>query len=93
VENPPVFPGDDDTSPAALAQWPRISTRTLRAVGSAARQWLGLDATLGRGGVDGAHIKITDHSWKDTQSLTPLLPVNRGLGKLRVEVVQIDEGS
>jgi transglutaminase-like putative cysteine protease len=55
-------------------------------------QWLGLDATLGRGGVDAAHIKITDHSWKDTQSLTPLLPVNRVLGRLRVEVVQTDEG-
>jgi transglutaminase-like putative cysteine protease len=55
-------------------------------------QWLGLDATLGRGGVDAAHIKITDHSWKETQSLTPLLPVQRVLGKLRVEVVAVEEG-
>jgi len=55
-------------------------------------QWLGLDATLGRGNVDAVHIKITDHSWKDTQSLTPLLPVNRVLGKLRVEVVRVEEG-
>jgi hypothetical protein len=54
-------------------------------------QWLGLDATLGRGGVDAAHLKITDHSWKDTQSLTPLLPVNRVLGKLGVEVLRAQE--
>jgi hypothetical protein len=38
-------------------------------------QWLGLDATLGRGGVGPGHIKITDHSWHDTLDFKPLLPV------------------
>jgi transglutaminase-like putative cysteine protease len=55
-------------------------------------QWLGLDATLGRGGVDAAHLKVSDHGWQDVQSLTPLLPVARVLGKIAVEVVRI-EGS
>jgi transglutaminase-like putative cysteine protease len=55
-------------------------------------QWLGLDATLGRGGVDAAHIKIADHSWKDAQSLTPLLPVWRVLGKIAVEVLDTGPG-
>jgi hypothetical protein len=55
-------------------------------------QWLGLDATLGRGGVSATHLKIADHSWDDTRSLTPLLPVGRVLGKVAVEVVRIGPG-
>jgi transglutaminase-like putative cysteine protease len=50
-------------------------------------QWLGLDATLGLGGVSAAHIKISHHSWHDTPSLTPLLPVHRVLGKMTIAVV------
>src|SRR5207253_7417341 len=49
-------------------------------------QWIQLDATLGRGHIGGAHIKISDHSWSDTQSLTPMLPVTRVLGKVTLEV-------
>ncbi|HEY7426583.1 MAG TPA: transglutaminase domain-containing protein [Gemmataceae bacterium] len=49
-------------------------------------QWLGLDSTLGLGGVSAAHVKIADHSWRDTQSLTPLLPANRILGKIAITV-------
>jgi hypothetical protein len=52
-------------------------------------QWLGLDATLGRGGVGAAHLKIADHSWRDIQTLAPLLPVTRVLGKIRIEVVSV----
>jgi hypothetical protein len=52
-------------------------------------QWVPIDATLGRGYVGATHLKITDHSWYDTQSLTPLLPVLRVLGKLSIEVVQV----
>jgi hypothetical protein len=53
-------------------------------------QWLGLDATLGQGGVGPAHLKISDHSWAGTQTLAPLLPVLRVLGKLSVEVVRVE---
>jgi transglutaminase-like putative cysteine protease len=53
-------------------------------------QWVGVDGTLGRGGVDAAHLKVADHSWHDVQSLTPLLPVERVLGKMRVEVVRTE---
>lgn len=53
-------------------------------------QWLGLDSTLGKGGVSGAHVKVSDHSWHETASLTPLLPVNRVIGKLRVKVVRAE---
>jgi len=56
-------------------------------------QWLALDATLGQGSVGPAHIKITDHSWHDTRSLAPLLPVMRVmLGKVAVEVLRGGDG-
>jgi hypothetical protein len=52
-------------------------------------QWIPLDATIGRGSIGAGHLKITDHSWADTQSLTPILPVMRlMLGKPAIEVVR-----
>jgi transglutaminase-like putative cysteine protease len=53
-------------------------------------QWLPIDATLGRGYVGAAHIKILDHSWYDTRNLTPLLPFLRVVGKLTIEVVKVN---
>jgi hypothetical protein len=53
-------------------------------------QWLPLDPTLGRASVGAMHLKITDHSWADTQALTPLLPLMRVIGKVGVEVVSVD---
>ena len=53
-------------------------------------QWVGIDATRGQGHVGATHLKITDNSWHDTQSLAPLLPVARVLGKLSIEVVRVD---
>jgi transglutaminase-like putative cysteine protease len=50
-------------------------------------RWVPLDATLGRGYVGATHLKITDASWHDTRSMTPLLPVLRVLGKVSIEVV------
>jgi hypothetical protein len=55
-------------------------------------QWLGLDGTLGQGGVGAAHVKIADHSWSETQSLTPFLPVSRILGKIGIEVLRTEAG-
>jgi hypothetical protein len=52
-------------------------------------QWIPIDATLGRGYVGATHLKITDHSWFNTNSLTPLLPVVRVLGKLNIEVLEV----
>jgi hypothetical protein len=53
-------------------------------------QWIGIDATLGQGSVGAAHIKISDHSWYDVQSLTPMLPVSRVLGRLSIDVVRAE---
>jgi hypothetical protein len=55
-------------------------------------QWVGIDATLGKGSVGAAHIKLTDHSWHNMQSLTPLLPLQRAVGKMKIEVVRFAYG-
>jgi hypothetical protein len=52
-------------------------------------RWLMLDAVLGKGSVGAAHLKVADHSWHDTQTLAPLLPVTRVLGRIKVEVVAV----
>jgi transglutaminase-like putative cysteine protease len=54
-------------------------------------QWLGIDATLGRGSVGAAHVKISDSSWHDTHDLKPLLPVTRVLGKVSMEVLEVED--
>lgn len=53
-------------------------------------RWLAIDATLGQGFVGATHLKIADHSWHQTESLTPLLPVARVLGKIAVEVLSVE---
>lgn len=51
-------------------------------------QWLGLDATLGRGSIGPAHLKITDHSWHEMTSVKPLLPVTGFIiAKPTVEII------
>jgi hypothetical protein len=53
-------------------------------------RWLGIDSTLGKGGVSATHLKVTQHSWHEVQSLTPLLPVSRVTGRLKVEVLKVE---
>jgi transglutaminase-like putative cysteine protease len=53
-------------------------------------QWLPLDATRGQGYVGATHLKITDHSWHDTRTVTPLLPVVAVVGKLSIQVMSVD---
>jgi hypothetical protein len=50
-------------------------------------QWMPIDPTLGRGYVGATHIKVLDHSWQGVQSLTPLLPLVRVVGKASIQVV------
>ncbi|MBV9122937.1 MAG: transglutaminase domain-containing protein [Planctomycetes bacterium] len=49
-------------------------------------RWVPIDATLGRGFVGATHLKIADNSWYGIQTLTPLLPVARVLGKMKIEI-------
>jgi transglutaminase-like putative cysteine protease len=53
-------------------------------------QWVSIDATLGHGNVGPGHLKITDASWHNTQSMTPLLPVMRVMiGRPNVKVLEV----
>jgi hypothetical protein len=54
-------------------------------------EWLALDATLGQGSVGPGHVKITDHSWHNTRSMTPLLPVMRVMmGRPQMDVLTVE---
>jgi hypothetical protein len=53
-------------------------------------RWVAIDATFGRHFVGATHLKVLDHSWHDVQSLTPLLPLVRVVGKASIEVVSVD---
>ena len=53
-------------------------------------QWLAVDAVWGIAGVGAGHLKITDHAWGDSQSLAPLLPLLRAMGKIKVDVVSVE---
>ncbi len=51
-------------------------------------QWLALDATLGQGSVGPGHLKIAAHSWYETRSMLPMLPVLRVvMTKPRMDIV------
>ena len=50
--------------------------------------WVGMDATLGEGVVGPGHLKIADHNWHDQQTLAPLLPVIRVMGKVKIKVIE-----
>lgn len=53
-------------------------------------RWVPLDATLGRGGIGGAHIKMAHSSFSDDGPAPVLsfLPMMKVLGKMKIEVVE-----
>ena len=53
-------------------------------------RWVPLDATLGQGKVGATHLKISDQSWHETRTMTPLFPVVRVLGRVSIEVVNVE---
>ncbi len=52
-------------------------------------QWQSLDATLGKGRLDATHLKIADQSWHQARDMTPLFPVVRVLGRIRIDVLGV----
>jgi hypothetical protein len=50
-------------------------------------RWIPIDATLGKGRVGATHLKITDHSWHDERTMTPIFPVIRVVGRVNIEVL------
>lgn len=53
-------------------------------------RWVPLDATLGRGGIGAAHIKLSDTNFDGVSPLGALLPVMNVLGQLELEMVEVE---
>ena len=53
-------------------------------------QWIGLDGTLGKGGISPGHIKVGDQSWHQEDSLAPLIPIQKLIGKVQAEILKVD---
>jgi hypothetical protein len=78
-----VYVNDSDRGPVfGFHMWTEVWARG---------KWLGVDATLGRGTIGPGHLKVADASWHNTQTLAPLLPVIRVMGRLGIEVVKVEE--
>lgn len=57
-----------------------------------AGEWVPLDATLGRGGVGAAHLKMAESAMDEDSPLpiTTFLPLYNALGKLKIEVLKAE---
>jgi hypothetical protein len=53
-------------------------------------KWIPLDATLGRGGIGAAHIKVSDTSLAEGSGFESMLPVIQLIGKLKLEIVDVE---
>lgn len=52
--------------------------------------WIPLDATLGMSGIGAAHIKVADTSLADGTGMESMLPVIQLIGKLKLEIVDVE---
>ncbi len=57
-----------------------------------AGEWIPLDATLGRGGIGPAHLKMADSALDEDAPLpvSTFLPAYQALGKLKIEVLKVE---
>ena len=52
--------------------------------------WIPLDATLGRGGIGGAHLKLLDTNLEGANAYSSFLPVAQVLGRLKIKVLDVE---
>ncbi len=53
-------------------------------------QWIPMDATLAQGGIGAAHLKLTHSNLSGASALTCFLPVAQVIGRLRVEILEVE---
>lgn len=53
-------------------------------------RWVPMDATLGRGGIGAAHLKLANSSLEGASALSSFLPVAQVAGRLRIEIEEVD---
>ncbi len=54
------------------------------------KRWIPLDATLGRGGIGAAHLKLVDSSLEGASAYSSFLPIVHVAGRLKIEVLEIE---
>jgi hypothetical protein len=52
--------------------------------------WLPLDATLGRGEIGAAHLKLTDSNLAGAQAYSCFLPVAQVIGQIKIEILDVE---
>ncbi|MCX7419861.1 MAG: hypothetical protein NT013_10030 [Planctomycetia bacterium] len=57
-----------------------------------AGEWIPLDATLGRGGIGAAHLKMSESAMDEDSPLpvAAFLPLYNAVGKLKIEVLKAE---
>ena len=55
-------------------------------------RWVPLDATLGRGGIGAAHVKLRHTNLHGVGPYAAFLPVYQVLGRLEMEILEVDRG-
>ena len=53
-------------------------------------RWVPLDATLGRGGIGAAHLKLVDSSLAGADSFSAFMPVAKVMGQLEIDVLETE---
>ena len=53
-------------------------------------RWIPMDATMGLGGIGAAHLKLANGNFKDADPLSSILAVIKVMGKIRIEVLEIE---
>ncbi|HEY2840516.1 MAG TPA: transglutaminase family protein [Pirellulales bacterium] len=51
-------------------------------------RWIGVDGTLGQGGLGAGHLKLTTTNLKDGAAMSSFLPVAQVLGRLKIEEIE-----
>jgi len=55
-----------------------------------ADRWIPLDATLGRGGIGAAHLKLSHSSLEGGSAFAEMLPVIQAVGRLKLEILSVE---
>ncbi len=52
-------------------------------------QWIGIDGTLGQGGLGAAHLKLAHHSLRGAAAYSTFLPIAHAAGKLQIDILDV----
>jgi hypothetical protein len=56
-----------------------------------AGRWVPMDATLARGGIGAAHLKVAHSNLQGASAYTYCLPILQLIGRLRIEILEVQD--